>query len=173
MGVSLNSGTPKSSILIGFSIINHPFWGTTILGNPHIHSSIHRNIYNTRIFMYTSIYDVILPSLELAAKAPEDRPLKPQKEWLLHDSSDHRDYHIFKGKWIPNLALNEPSVPTCPALHFHSHRVQGLEPLHPWAFALPGGSRKWHQQSSSLKQWTETPNHVHNVWWFITSQIDL
>ena len=27
MGVSENSGTPKSSILIGFSIINHPFWG--------------------------------------------------------------------------------------------------------------------------------------------------
>ena len=36
MGVSLNVGTPKSSILIGFSIINHPFWGTTILGNPHM-----------------------------------------------------------------------------------------------------------------------------------------
>ena len=30
MDVSENSGTPKSSILIGFSIINHPFWGTTI-----------------------------------------------------------------------------------------------------------------------------------------------
>ena len=27
MGVSLNGGTPKSSILIAFSIINHPFWG--------------------------------------------------------------------------------------------------------------------------------------------------
>ena len=27
MGVSKNSGIPKSSILIGFSIINHPFWG--------------------------------------------------------------------------------------------------------------------------------------------------
>ena len=26
-GVSKNKGTPKSSILIGFSIINHPFWG--------------------------------------------------------------------------------------------------------------------------------------------------
>ena len=25
--------TPKSSISIGFSIINHPFWGTTIFGN--------------------------------------------------------------------------------------------------------------------------------------------
>ena len=27
MDVSKNRGTPKSSILIGFSIINHPFWG--------------------------------------------------------------------------------------------------------------------------------------------------
>ena len=30
MGVSKNRGTPKSSILIGFSIINHPFWGIPI-----------------------------------------------------------------------------------------------------------------------------------------------
>ena len=36
MGVSKNRGIPKSSILIGFSIINHPFWGTLIFGNPHI-----------------------------------------------------------------------------------------------------------------------------------------
>ena len=36
MGVSSNRGTPKSSILIGFSIINHPFWGTPIFGNTHI-----------------------------------------------------------------------------------------------------------------------------------------
>ena len=28
MGVSVNGGTPRSSNLIGFSIINHPFWGT-------------------------------------------------------------------------------------------------------------------------------------------------
>ena len=27
IGLSKNSGTPKSSILIGFSVINHPFWG--------------------------------------------------------------------------------------------------------------------------------------------------
>ena len=31
LDVSENRGTPKSSILIGFSIINHPFWGTPIL----------------------------------------------------------------------------------------------------------------------------------------------
>ena len=36
MGVSENSGTPKSSILIGLSSINHPFWGTPIFGNIHI-----------------------------------------------------------------------------------------------------------------------------------------
>ena len=36
MDVSENSGTPKSSILIGFSITNHPFWGTTIFGNTHM-----------------------------------------------------------------------------------------------------------------------------------------
>ena len=37
MDVSKTSGTPKTSILIGFSIINHPFWGTTILGNIQIY----------------------------------------------------------------------------------------------------------------------------------------
>ena len=36
MGVSKSGGTPKSSILIGFSILNHPFWGTPIFGNTHI-----------------------------------------------------------------------------------------------------------------------------------------
>ena len=34
MGVSLNGGTPKSSILIGFSIINHPFWGSPYFRKP-------------------------------------------------------------------------------------------------------------------------------------------
>ena len=40
MGVSENRGTPKSSILIGISIINNPFWGTTIFGNTYIAPSL-------------------------------------------------------------------------------------------------------------------------------------
>ena len=41
MGVSKNSGfPPKSSILIGFSIINHPFWGTPSFGNSQMVSRI-------------------------------------------------------------------------------------------------------------------------------------
>ena len=41
MDVFKNSGTPKSSILIWFSIINHPFWGTPIFGNTHINTLNH------------------------------------------------------------------------------------------------------------------------------------
>jgi len=37
MDVSKNRGTLKSSILIGFSIINHPFWDIPIFGNTHIY----------------------------------------------------------------------------------------------------------------------------------------
>ncbi len=39
MGVSKNRGTPKSSILIRCSIINHPFWGTPIFGHIHTHGT--------------------------------------------------------------------------------------------------------------------------------------
>ena len=35
-GFLSHRGTPKSSILIGFSTTNHPFWGTPNLGNLHI-----------------------------------------------------------------------------------------------------------------------------------------
>ena len=45
MGVSENNGTPKSSIFIGFSIINHPFWGTPILETPIYHEFAELLIY--------------------------------------------------------------------------------------------------------------------------------
>ena len=38
------NGTPKSSILIGFSLINHPFWGTPIFGNIHILPRFSENV---------------------------------------------------------------------------------------------------------------------------------
>ena len=47
MGASENNGTPKSSILIGFSIVSHPFWGTPIFGNIHL--------YNICIYIYTEL----------------------------------------------------------------------------------------------------------------------
>ena len=42
MDVSENSGTRKSSILIGFSSINHPFWDAPIFGNTHMLSLIEK-----------------------------------------------------------------------------------------------------------------------------------
>ena len=60
LDVSENSGTPKSSILITFSIINHPFWDTTIFGNTHLYENGTRNLtfmnsncgYNVVTFCY-------------------------------------------------------------------------------------------------------------------------
>ena len=53
VGVSKYRGTPKSSILIGFSIINHPFWGFSSIfgGNTHVNeptiSSVEGNSSNS------------------------------------------------------------------------------------------------------------------------------
>ena len=47
LGVSKNRGTPKSSILIGVSIINHLFWGTPIFGNIHLGSNINTSQFSS------------------------------------------------------------------------------------------------------------------------------
>ena len=49
MDVSENSGTPKSSISIGFSIVNHPFWGTPNFWKNHIplRSKTNQNILHS------------------------------------------------------------------------------------------------------------------------------
>jgi hypothetical protein len=48
MEISRNEGSPKSSILIGFSLVNHPFWGTSIYGNPHIAPDAEKQEANLR-----------------------------------------------------------------------------------------------------------------------------
>ena len=55
MDVSENSGTPKSSILMGLSTINPPFWDTPIFGNTHMY-----------VYIYISLHGWSLkPHLEL------------------------------------------------------------------------------------------------------------
>ena len=39
------NGTPKSSILTGFSIINQPFWGAPIFGNTYIYYTQHLSLW--------------------------------------------------------------------------------------------------------------------------------
>ena len=58
-GFLCHRGTPKSSILEGFSLINHPMLGTPISGNPYIYIYtyiyIHRHIH-TYIYIHTYVY---------------------------------------------------------------------------------------------------------------------
>ena len=68
MAVSANSGTPKSSILIGFSIINHPFWGTTIFGNTHIRPAIKPLISGGGCWVFVTKGQVDPPSYDSQAK---------------------------------------------------------------------------------------------------------
>ena len=103
-----NSGTPKSSILIGFSIINHPFWGSPIFGNIHITSyvydkrSIPRETFFLRDFLPTFHstfaggcfvvwpknptrrgYDQPQPPKSQPQKSPEIPPHHPTSSWHL------------------------------------------------------------------------------------------
>ena len=62
MGVSKNRGTPKSSIL-GFSIINHPFWDTPILGNTHKCIRSQSYTYNLKGWKWKATFKVTGPHL--------------------------------------------------------------------------------------------------------------
>ncbi len=63
MGVSKNSGgPPKSWILGGFSVINHPFWGPTpIFGNTHMVSVSQHSDNMPPVFFGVSRHPMVTP----------------------------------------------------------------------------------------------------------------
>ena len=79
MGVSKNRGTPKSSILIGFSIINHPFWSTPIFGNTHILRSFQsKTIVGFRVRIWTSIKISLGGAIGRSSRLPAGPSGKPR-----------------------------------------------------------------------------------------------
>ena len=52
----------KSSILIGFSIISHPFWGTTIFGNSHMIACIEGALILETVQIRTKPWDALVGS---------------------------------------------------------------------------------------------------------------
>ena len=64
LGVSKNNGTPKSSISMGFSIINHPFWGTIIFGLTPIYIQHWQSISGWKNFYLT---DFVLEGIQLTS----------------------------------------------------------------------------------------------------------
>ena len=74
MGVSENGGTPRSSILIGFSIINHPFWGVSLfLETPICGYLFEKNLE-------TNYYNL--------------KKTTKRKQAINHPSNFHRDDHL-------------------------------------------------------------------------------
>ena len=95
MDVSENSGTPKSSILIGSSTIKHPFWGTTIFGNTYI---------------CPGIWDEF-PAKKSTGRSPAPTPhrhLKVPAFWI-----DHNRVWGKIGKRIEIVTSNSNAVCTC------------------------------------------------------------
>ena len=60
MGISKNRSTPKSSLLLGFSTINHPFSGIPIFGNTHI-------------YIYTSHILSVVPALTQSLRTMQQK----------------------------------------------------------------------------------------------------
>ena len=53
----------KLSIFIGFSIINHPFWGTIILGNTHFYPALAINLWVKQFYLT----DFVLEGIQLTS----------------------------------------------------------------------------------------------------------
>ena len=80
MDVSENSGTPKSSILVGFSILNHPFWGSPIFGNTHMFAPFSAN----------SVAELLTPSV-LSFTTSKDFSARPiSRADLVHQKKGRR-----------------------------------------------------------------------------------
>ncbi len=77
MGVSKNNGTRKSSILIGFSIINHPFWVFSPYFWKHPYYTIIMRTYSMGIFPRVLYSHFVRCSTETPSSTWPD-PLEPR-----------------------------------------------------------------------------------------------
>ena len=87
-----NRGTPKSSILIGFSIINHPFWGTPIFGNTHFPST-------APLFQRLNFRACQLEALRVEAWNPPGHWVHRRWFWHIWVNTSHL-YIVTWPKWV-------------------------------------------------------------------------
>ena len=85
MSVSENNGTPKSSFLIGFSIINHPFWGTPIFWNTHMATQCEYIVETLHMRPHWIL---------LSSKRELDRRLEPENFELTSSANDVGRFHV-------------------------------------------------------------------------------
>ena len=82
LGVSLNGGTPESSIFIGCSIINHPFWGTSIFGNTQM-------VVKDGDLLWSNPLKIAKIFVENLRVYPTPMPPHPRNEALFGDYYDY------------------------------------------------------------------------------------
>ena len=106
---------PKSSILLGFSIINHPFWGTPIFGNTHVRwisdTGSNETIWKDGICVFFRVWYGIFGSKLFCILTPQNQSL------LNFQAPDLETYTLPETNIAPENrpSQKETSIPT---IHF-------------------------------------------------------
>ena len=161
LGVSKNSGTPKSSIFIRFSIINHPFWGTSIFGStPIFGASIHVNLPRR--------------SQQRLATAKTKQLSVSTVENTTNSQPTERSLHLSSRSWRWTWDLHEMMLPTRSKMEVETLKYLGLLGYwavflyHPYLFAwlsawMLGISSSIDEPYTTGIVWTERANGFQ-VW---------
>ena len=148
MGVSENGGTPKSSNLIGISIINHPFWGTPVFLETPIFSHKHLSGSWSKVF--------IAPPNNLALNLGSLNNLSQSRRWKWFGwKISLEDYinHPKKGgglcrKMVFWKPTEFPHVQTSASAGLSGNRTLHL--LNVWRFACKNQVISWRTKTNSL-----------------------
>ena len=140
MGVSKNSGTPKSSILIGFSVINHLFWGSLFLETPRFWGV---DIFYKSLRIWLRMARCIYRTWDYSCTLSVDLEISlfGINNWMQEDTNWYKYVFIyiciyvylyliyiyiyiwFQFRWFLSLALFRWRLPRCsPSIWISSHR---------------------------------------------------
>ena len=107
IGVSINRGTPKSSILMRFSLVNHLFWGIPNYGTP--------KYFLSKQSKFLDIFGPRPWRLELKVHSPDETEeiqevLEIAVSWRLNMGISERLHKGFMEKRIVQQATNDDFV---------------------------------------------------------------
>ena len=119
--VSKNRGTPKSSILIGFSLINHPFWGTPSFGNTQINlrknlpkvegffsDLLEKNLFNQiRFIMLFLLLIPLRPKMIQYTSLRRSFSQKALKPWVIQQTFVVFRWTKWKAQGLPTVSHQE------------------------------------------------------------------
>ena len=156
--VSENRGTPKSSNLMRFSIINHPFWGTPIFGNPLNVTKTMSNFFG-RPFLFAEAFEHNFFFLDILASCH----FFPQNPWKSPMVSGLKNLHVShywlfcNSSWDPVISWWK--FPEFPQKFNHTHKHTPFL----WTPSFPAVSTSISAKRRNMQE-THT-NHNKTSWW--------